>query len=450
MVVSGPQRRLETIGISGFGKQFLSLLGVVRPRTKLDGIVDALRQRAFRGEGVTAESHLGEGFLIDGIVDGLTHAEVVERLLEHIHVQVARHDGRRGDQLEVLVLFQNSGLFIRHREGEVGFAGTHHRGTGVVVHNGHPGDGIDLGQAGAPVVLVLHTLKIVGLLPFHELVRTGAHGVEHDVLTVLLERGGGNHDCGGVRELVDEGREGRLQGHLGGEVVDHFGLGDVGIQAVALQLVFRVGNAVEVDLDGFGVEVCAVVEFHTFAQVEGVHEPVGGHVVTFGEHGTQFKLLVEAEQPFIEGFRTSVGQRIVGIPRVGGGQGRGDGKHYVLGRMGLRSAQRHNHRRGNKHFFPCVTEKHTYSSLMRLKGGLMTTPCAIAERRTILNVLNELSAFAPAGSKNALYAAKLAMKTESRRKTSLGEALLKREALDDPKTSSPPALQIRNGQGSLL
>ena len=33
---------------------------------------------------------------------------------------------------------------------------------------------------------------------------------------------------------------------------------------------------------------------------------------------------------------------------------------------------------------------------------------------------------------------------------SLGEALLKREALDDPKTSSPPALQIRNGQGSLL
>lgn len=43
VVVSGPQRRLETIGISGFGKQFLSLLGVVRPRTKLDGIVDALR-----------------------------------------------------------------------------------------------------------------------------------------------------------------------------------------------------------------------------------------------------------------------------------------------------------------------------------------------------------------------------------------------------------------------
>lgn len=87
---------------------------------------------------------------------------------------------------------------------------------------------------------------------------------------------------------------------------------------------------------------------------------------------------------------------------------------------------------------------------MRQNGGLMTTLCAIAERRTILNVLNELSAFAPAGSKNALYAAKLAMKTESRRKTSLGEALLKREALDDPKTSSPPALQIRNGQGSLL
>ena len=88
---------------------------------------------------------------------------------------------------------------------------------------------------------------------------------------------------------------------------------------------------------------------------------------------------------------------------------------------------------------------------MRQNGGLMTTPCAIAERRTILNVLNELSAFAPAGLENALYAAKLAaQKTESRRKTSLGEALLKREALDDPKTSSPPALQIRNGQGSLL
>lgn len=55
---------------------------------------------------------------------------------------------------------------------------------------------------------------------------------------------------------------------------------------------------------------------------------------------------------------------------------------------------------------------------MRLNGGLMTTPCAIAERRTILNVLNELSASAPTGSKGTLYAVKLAMKTESRRKTS--------------------------------
>lgn len=71
--------------------------------------------------------------------------------------------------------------------------------------------------------------------------------MEHDVLAVLLERGGGNHDRGGVRELVDERREGRLQGHLGGEVVNHFGLGDVGIQAVALQFVFRVGNAVRSD-----------------------------------------------------------------------------------------------------------------------------------------------------------------------------------------------------------
>ena len=41
---------------------------------------------------------------------------------------------------------------------------------------------------------------------------------------------------------------------------------------------------------------------------------------------------------------------------------------------------------------------------MRLNGGLMTTPCAIAERRTILNVLNELSASAPIGSKGTLYA----------------------------------------------
>ena len=244
----------------------------------------------------------------------------------------------------------------------MGFAGAHHRGAGIVVHNGHPSDGIDLGQAGTPVVLVLHTLEIVGLLPFHELVRAGAHGVEHDVLAVLLERGGGNHDRGGMRELVDEGRERRLQGDLGGEVVDHFGLGDVGIQAVPLQLVFRVGNAVEVDFDGFGVEVGAVVELHALAQMEGIYEPVRGHVVAFGEHGAQLKLLVEAEQPFIECFRTGVGQRIVGIPRVGGGQGRSDGKHHVFGSMGLRSAQRSNHRCGNKHFFPCVAEKHTYSS----------------------------------------------------------------------------------------
>ena len=43
---------------------------------------------------------------------------------------------------------------------------------------------------------------------------------------------------------------------------------------------------------------------------------------------------------------------------------------------------------------------------------------ALRHRGTSDNVLNELSASAPTGSKGTLYATKLAMKTESRRKTS--------------------------------
>src|SRR5262249_10488097 len=100
-------------------------------------------------------------------------------------------------------------------------------------------------------------------------------------------------------EVAEERRKGRAEGELHRVLVDDGNLlqgpqpGDVG------RRVRGIDDAVEVELDGVGVERRAVVEGEALAEVEGVLQSVRGDVPTLGQHALD--VLV----------RTDGGQRVV-------------------------------------------------------------------------------------------------------------------------------------------
>src|SRR6266545_4762756 len=333
VVVRRPQLGLEAVRIAGFGHQLLRLRDIVGPRADLHRVLHTIRNHALRRLGVAVERDLRERVLVDRVRDRLAHLRVVERLLLRVHRKVAQHDRRRGDDLEVRLALQHVGELVRNREREVCFAGLHHRRTRVVVDDRLPRDRVDLRVSLAPIAVELRDLEVIGRLPFDELERPGADRVERDVLVaILLERGRADHHRGRMRELVDERRERCLECDARRVIVDRLGHRDVVVvQAVALELVVRIGHAIEAHLDGLGLEVGAVVEFHALAQLDRVDEAVGAHRIALGEHRDHLHVLVEAEQALVERLRHRLRQRVVRVVRIGRRERGSDSEHDILG-----------------------------------------------------------------------------------------------------------------------
>ena len=211
----------------------------------------------------------------------------------------------------------------------------------VVVDDRLPGDGVDLRITFFPVAVEFRDLEVVGLLPFDELERAGANGVEGDVLAaVLLQRRRADHHRRGMRELGDERRERRLQRNARRVIVDDLGLGDVVVvQAIALEVIFGVGHAIEVRLDRIGLEVGAVVELDALFQLDRIDESVLADLVALGEHGDHLHVLVEPIHALVEGLGHRLRQGVVGVVGIGRGEGRGDGEDDVLGGERRRSGE---------------------------------------------------------------------------------------------------------------
>jgi hypothetical protein len=121
--------------------------------------------------------------------------------------------------------------------------------------------------------------------------------------------------------------ERRLQRDLHRVRIDHFGLLDAVEHVVALELVRRIGDAVEVRFHRGGVEVGAVLELHAVAQLERVDLRIRAGFVAIGQHVDQLHVLVEPEQPLIERLGDGLRERVVGIVRIERREGRGDGHH---------------------------------------------------------------------------------------------------------------------------
>ncbi|MNY12934.1 hypothetical protein D3C86_1460400 [compost metagenome] len=172
--------------------------------------------------------------------------------------------------------------------------------------------------------------------------------MEGDFLAVLLQRGRADHHGRRVGQHVDERRELLLQRDLDRGRVHHLGLGHAVEQRVALELVGRIGHAVQVGLDGGGVEGGAVVELDALLELDRVDQTVLGHVVAVSQHVDQLQVLVEAEQALVERLHGCLRQRVVGIVRIERGERRVHGHHGVLGRERRGRAQ-HAHRANRAH-----------------------------------------------------------------------------------------------------
>jgi hypothetical protein len=176
---------------------------------------------------------------------------------------------------------------------------------------------------------------VIGRLPLDELEGPGAHRVLRDALAAVLGKRRRRDDHGrGMRQVVDEGREGLAEREAHRARIDHLGLGDVLVEVVALELVVGVGHAVEGRLHGFGVEGRAIVELHAGAQLDGVDQTILAHGVAGGQHRHHLHVLVEAVEPLVEGLGHRLRERVVGIVGVGGREVGLHGHDHVLG--GLR------------------------------------------------------------------------------------------------------------------
>src|SRR5690606_27251523 len=86
----------ETVGVARFGEKLAGLLRVVGVLGQVSSVTKVgRRQVGVCRSGETAPDDLGDDVAVDGVVQGLAHAHIVERL--HTGVDVDAVGRRRGD-----------------------------------------------------------------------------------------------------------------------------------------------------------------------------------------------------------------------------------------------------------------------------------------------------------------------------------------------------------------
>ena len=156
--------------------------------------------------------------------------------------------------------------------------------------------------------------------------------MEANLVTVFFQRRWRDHRRCRVGENIDKRRERLLEGDFHRLRIDNFGLINVLVQVIALEVAFWIAGAIEVDLHRLGVEISAILEFDALAQLDGIDFAIVRHRVAFRQHVLQLHLFIQAEQPLIEGFRHRLRQRVVSVIRVEGGEVGAYRHHHIFGR----------------------------------------------------------------------------------------------------------------------
>ena len=149
-----------------------------------------------------------------------------------------------------------------------------------------------------------------------------------------------------MRQNINKGRERLFQGNFYRCRIDGLGAGNIFIEVVALEAVFRVAGAVEVNLHRLRVEIGAILELHAGSELNGIDQPVIRDGVPLCQHIFQLHLSVQAKQPLVERLGDRLRQRIVGVIGIKGGEIGADGNHHIFGSERGRGGQGCRHARG--------------------------------------------------------------------------------------------------------
>ena len=284
------QLQLEAVRVACLAQQLARPLGVVviAPQVRVPG-VDAGRERSDRGDRLALEDRADHRGLVDGMVDGLTDAHVVERLHRHVEAKVAREELRDLDDVRlppgIVRVPPVGGIAEQH---EIQPAGVELR-----LRRGRVGDDAELERADVwpafPVARVFLEEDEVVAAPGDEDERTGAHRplaeLPSHALDVLpghdeecgeTQREGTVHDRVGHGQAVsiEDSDATDLSGLLGGELPRP---DDAVERSDERRARLRGKNALDAVLDVLGHHLAPVVEPDPAAQPERDRLAVGAH-----------------------------------------------------------------------------------------------------------------------------------------------------------------------------
>ena len=218
------------------------------------------------GHAETIGCAVNDALAVDGGRDGAAHAHIVQRLAAVVHGQNGL--GARGSHqhLEALVILEliQAARHLHARE-QVYIAGQQRRGLGGGVGDETEGRAVDGDLVGCTVLGPFLHRQRCALAPLIQHIGAGADRRGRVAASAL----GLDDDRRGLAEQKRQVRIGlgALQHH--GVCIGRADAAEAGEQALVLVGALFTGRALEGELDSFGVEGLAIVEFGVLAQMEG-------------------------------------------------------------------------------------------------------------------------------------------------------------------------------------
>jgi hypothetical protein len=236
-----------------------------------------------------AQDELEDLLPVHRVVQGLPHTHVVEGWALGVEVDVDGPEARGAHHLNRPVGLEAGNILGRDAHGHVGLPRLYQGYPGGAFGHGdeaHLGDG----GFGTPVVLVAHQVHELPLLPRLEPVGPGAHGVVPVLGSEAPYGRGALHGGGAMGQVGQKGGEGVLEAQAHGVAVHHLHPLQLGEEEGEGARQLPGDKALQVELDGLGVEGGAVVEGDAPAEPYGEGPAPIGEAVPLGQMGDDLAL----------------------------------------------------------------------------------------------------------------------------------------------------------------
>ena len=305
---ASPDRQLQAFCMSGLGQQLAGAFEVLGPGLQAFVVAEQGGRVGRRGQAGVAFAVLGAqvGLAVEGQVDGLAHAHIIQRLVPGVDGDIGGEQRVQLQHLQVLVLAQRRHVARARKQ-------RHLAGASLELLNARVGIGGDGQQQAVERRLAAPVVRVAGEAHLGVLgVAFEDEGAGADRLAVELFRRFGVEQLFGVLGGIDGGeahgqvgeerRLGVFQGEAHAVFVERPDLGDQLGEAHSLEIgeaargqlvpvVLLVALALEAPQHVVGIQFAArrepgrLMKFHPLAQGEGVGQAVGADLPALGQGG---------------------------------------------------------------------------------------------------------------------------------------------------------------------